>query len=230
MFGGGLSFGVVEGVILAVFAVFVFAIATVFVIFEGAVTHAACQHYVGQRVNARQAFRQTRRRLLTMLGVWSVVIVPLGVITIVTLVLGALIDSLGVFGKVVIYIVGVLPVVYLGVRWFFVFQVALLEDKGPLACISRSSQLVKGNWWRVLGFFVIAVIVNFAVSFVNLIPIIGFLAVYIVTPAYVIAQTVLYMDLRLRADGPERFNEEVLAGEIGLAPAEEEGWSDLNPA
>ena len=75
-------------------------------------------------------------------------------------------------------------------------------------------------------------LINFAMSFINLIPIIGFLvATIVVTPAYFIAQTVLYCDLRLRAEGAEQFNEAVLAGNIGLVPVdEEEGWTKFDPA
>ncbi|MCH7624859.1 MAG: hypothetical protein IIC83_02945 [Chloroflexi bacterium] len=223
------SFGTMLGIILPGSAFVVFAMASVFVIFEGVVTHAICQHYAGQPVNVRQAFILTRRRFFPMLGAFLAVFVPIGAIMIIIFALGAVIDNLGIVARAVIHLI--LPLVYLGVRWFFVLQVAILEDRRPLACLSRSSELVNGNWWRVLGFISVAMLINFAMSFINLIPIIGFLvATIVVTPAYFIAQTVLYCDLRLRAEGAEQFNEAVLAGNIGLAPVEEEGWSKFDPA
>lgn len=227
----GSSIGTMVAIILPGLAFFVFATASVFVIFEGVVTHAICQHYVGQPVNVRQAFILTRRRFFPMLGACLAVFVPIGAIMIIIFALGAVIDNLGIVARPVIYLIGILSLVYFGVRWFFVLQVALLEDRRPLACLSRSSELVNGNWWRVLGFILVAMLINFAVSFINLIPIIGFLvAIIVVTPAYFIAQTVLYTDLRLRADGAEQFNEVVLAGNIGLVPVdEEEGWSKFDP-
>jgi len=51
----------------------------------------------------------------------------------------------------------IVPGIYLAVRWLFVSQTVVVEDKRGLAALSRSSELVQGGWWRVAG---IALAVN----------------------------------------------------------------------
>ena len=182
-----------------------------FIVLEGAVTHAVCQQYVWQQISVRLAFRRTFRRFWPMLGA-------------VTLVF------LAVF-LMAITIIGIPFAVYFGLRWYYVLQVSLLEDLGPTESLRGSSELVEGNWWRVLGItFVLSFIISAVTFLPSFIPIIGPIIVNIVAwPAYTVAKTVLYCDLRLRAEGAEQFNEGVLAGNIGLAPVEE-GWSKFDPA
>jgi hypothetical protein len=43
------------------------------------------------------------------------------------------------------------PGVYLWVSWWVSAQAVVADDLGPLEGMSRSRQLVKGNWWRTFG-------------------------------------------------------------------------------
>ena len=45
----------------------------------------------------------------------------------------------------------ILPGIYLLIRWFFVAQCVVIEDKRGFDALARSGQLVRGNWWRVFG-------------------------------------------------------------------------------
>ena len=45
----------------------------------------------------------------------------------------------------------VLPGLYLLVRWLFVAQCVVIEDKRGFDALARSSQLVRDNWWRAFG-------------------------------------------------------------------------------
>ena len=193
---------VFTGVLMAAFAV-------MFIVMEGAVTHAVCQQYVWQPISVRLAFR----RFWPMLG-------------------AILIAFLAVF-LMAITIIGIPFAIYFGLRWYFVLQVSLLEDASPVEALRGSSELVEGNWWRVLGItFVLSFIISAVTFLPSFVPIIGPIIVNILAwPAYTIVKTLLYCDLRLRADGAEQFNEVVLAVNIGLAPVdEEEGWSKFDPA
>lgn len=103
--------------------------------------------------------------------------------------------------------------------------------------LRRRPHLVRANWRRLLGYSIIASLVFSAVVVsLNIIKVIisfnGTLVAYIfVLPAFTIAKTVLYCDLRARAEGPEQFNEDALARDLGLVPVEKkEGWSRFNPA
>lgn len=196
---------VFTGVLMAAFAV-------MFIVMEGAVTHAVCQQYVWQPISVRLAFRRVFRRFWPMLG-------------------AILLAFLAVF-LMAITIIGIPFAIYFGLRWYFVLQVSLLEDASPVEALRGSSELVEGNWWRVLGItFVLSFIISAVTFLPSFVPIIGPIIVNILAwPAYTIVKTLLYCDLRLRAEGAEQFNEAVLAGNIGLAPVEEEGWSKFDPA
>jgi hypothetical protein len=61
--------------------------------------------------------------------------------------------TLGVFGGLLLLVV---PGIWLGVRWYFAAQTAVLDETAPRASVWRSAELVQGSWWQVLG----ALIVN----------------------------------------------------------------------
>jgi len=188
------------------------AFAVTFIVLEGAVTHAVCQQYVWQPISVKLAFRRVFRRFWPMLG-------------------AILIAFLAVF-LMAITIIGIPFAIYFGLRWYFVLQVSLLEDASPVEALRGSSELVEGNWWRVLGItFVLSLIISAVTFLPTFIPIIGPIIVNILAwPAYTIVKILLYCDLRLRAEGAEQFNKDALARDIGLVPVEEEGWSKFDPA
>jgi len=45
----------------------------------------------------------------------------------------------------------ILPGIYLFVRWYVTAQAIAVEGHGALAGLSRSAELVKGQWWRTFG-------------------------------------------------------------------------------
>ncbi len=99
--------------------------------------------------------------------------------------------------------------IYLGVRWVFVPQTVMLEDKRNWAALDRSADLVRGNWWRTLGIlFVIGLIqagpIIIASASGVLSPLLSAAiisaAFALVLPFYAAAQTLLYYDLKSRKD------------------------------
>lgn len=65
-----------------------------------------------------------------------------------------------------ITIIGIPVAIYLAFAWLLAFHVAVIEGEGAWASLSRSRELVKRNWWRVLG---ITLLVGLIVSIVNLV-------------------------------------------------------------
>lgn len=118
-----------------------------------------------------------------------------------------------------ITIIGIPFAIYFGVRWSFIWQAALLEGTGARGALSRSSELVKGNWWRVLGIiFVLGIIVGVISLILGLIPIVGSaIGAILAMPITIVGATLLYYDLRLKKEG---YNLGVMAGEIGTSPGE----------
>ena len=127
-----------------------------------------------------------------------------------------------------ITIVGIPFAIFFGVRWAFVYQTASLERCGPLAALARSSDLVRGNWWRVFGILLLigillAIANGIASGVVDRIPLVGPILLLVVAvlfaPVWIIAQTLLYHDLRVRRDGLVGYGPEVLASELDSSRA-----------
>jgi hypothetical protein len=111
------------------------------------------------------------------------------------------------------FILLIIPGVYLAVRFAFVGQAVVLEQRGVFESLSRSGELVKDNWWRLFGIgltFVIGLAI--AEGIVQLVLTVifhglgGILAQNLVspilfTPIEYIALTLLYFDLRIRKEG-----------------------------
>ena len=120
-------------------------------------------------------------------------------------------------------IIGFPFAIYFIVGWFCVLQTASLERCGPLAALARSSDLVRGNWWRVFGILLLIVILlaianGIAYGILGLITLVGPLLIVVIAvlfaPVMTITQTLLYHDLRVRRDGLAGYAPDVLAREL----------------
>lgn len=162
---------------------------------EGALIHAVSEQNLRQTVSIGRAYRFAWRRLGAMIG-------------------AMILAGLAILGMS-ITIVGIPFAIYFGVRWTFIWQAALLEGAGPRAALSRSSDVVKGDWWRVVGIiFVVGIIVGAISSVLSFIPIVGSIVGSVLsTPIAIAAATLLYYDLRVRKEG---YNLEALAEEVNI--------------
>ena len=118
-----------------------------------------------------------------------------------------------------ITIIGIPFAVYFAVRWDFIWQAALVERVGPRAALSRSSDFVRANWWRVVGIMLVVIIIASVIGLLlalilGLIPILGpIIETILLTPIPTIAHTLLYYDLRVRK---EQYGLKSLAGELDI--------------
>ena len=152
---GGLVSSVASLVaILAMFAVI------------GTLFFGVTQVYLGRRVTARAAFRQTKRRFWAFFVsglLYGIVIIPLILLyrlgwdfPLALLCLGS--DHLffceiylpGIADYVIDYIF-LLAALCVGVRWSFCSLAAVFEEKSAVQSLKRSGELVKDGWWRVFG-------------------------------------------------------------------------------
>lgn len=135
--------------------------------------------------------------------------------------IGALIGAtilvfLAVLGMA-ITIIGIPFAIYFGIRWSFIWQAALLEGFGPRSALSRSSALVKDNWWRVLGIVLVLGIIAGLISVILglILPIVGSaIGAILAMPISIVGAILLYYDLRLKKEG---YNLGVMAEEIGTS-------------
>ena len=120
----------------------------------------------------------------------------------------------------------ILPGVYLLIRWFFVAQCVVIEDKRGFDALARSAQLVRDNWWRVFAIVLVSQLVVAMPAILISVPLgaaaeaadrevlrlAGNVGASIVTAPFVaIVTTLLFYDLLVR-------REELLAASDPSAP------------
>ena len=180
---------------------------------QGALIHAISEQYLRQSINIGRAFRFAWERLAALAGAMILVLFATTGILVVSIGFTVSISpDVGYIFVAAGFCVGL----YLMVRWSFILQVALLERLGPLAAMSRSSALVKRNWWRVMNMTIIIGIITVGISIIlGTVPTIGpTLGSILSTPVFAIGITLLYYDLRVQK---EEYNLDLLAGELHMS-------------
>jgi len=125
-----------------------------------------------------------------------------------------------VLGAVALYVVGVsggivlliVPGIWLLVLWYFAAQAAVVDGASPIEAVRRSTELVRGSWWRVFG-LIVATGLLFGFAGAILTAIVGatgstalYVAALIVVEAIAVSLTgifaaLLFFDLRARTAG-----------------------------
>ena len=177
----------------------------------GALIHAVSEQYLRQTIDIGRAYRFAWGRLWAMAGafIFIFLLIHLG---------GYLVGTLSIKSRFLAAIC-FLPVIYFKTCWALALQAALLEGLGPIDALSRSSALVRGNWWRVLGillvlFLIVLIIRNASFYLRGGAPVIATIIVVILAfPIATIGMTLLYYDLRVRKEG---YNLDSLATELHI--------------
>ena len=200
---GALTQGPVSWVLTAL-GVFVSIFAS------GATVYAAGRHVLGKEWDIGSAYTRALERVVSLVGAFVVYFLAI---------VGALILS--------IVLIGIPLLFFILVVWYFHAQAIMIEGRRNLDALSRSYELVKGNWWRVFGIGVLFIAIAAGVYIVALIPIViaalvasqsavGVIIIsavtVLVTPFLVIGGTVVYLDLRVRK---ENYTLDRLAAELG---------------
>jgi len=201
--------GDIESLIISV-VIFLVAVIVAYPLMAGAVIHAVSEQYLRQTISIGQAYRFAWRRFGAMLGAW--ILAFLAVAGIIATCISVVIFSW--VGWICI-VVGSVAAIYLMVGWIFLCQAALLEGLGPIAALSRSWALVKGDWWRVFGIVLVLVLIAVGIgAILGLIPVVGeTIGNILVAPITITSGTLLYYDLRVRKEG---YSLEALAEELHI--------------
>ena len=111
---------------------------------------AVFQTHRGLDVASRDVWRQTLRRIRTILMTFLLLLVRV-VIVLVPLLLGllAVMSSPGV--AVVFVLIFACIIVYFAVRWSLLYQGIIIEGLSASAVFRRSRELVRGKWWWFFG-------------------------------------------------------------------------------
>ena len=120
----------------------------------GGLVFGSAQVFLGVQIGANAAFNQTKRRFWHYLGSYLLYVLVIGILTIT--------------------LIGIPFAVFFGIRWIFCGLAAVFEEKSAVKALKRSSELVKGGWWRVFGMmigifllvFFVQLILQFSLLFV----------------------------------------------------------------
>jgi len=206
----GVAIEALTGWIIAGLIILVVAHILGGILMGGALIHAVSEQYLRQTISIGQAYRFAWARLWDMIGAGILAFLAIGGIIAVSV-------FVAIFSWVgwILVVVGSCASIYLMIRWIFILPAALLEGLGPTAALSRSSGLVKKNWWRVLGIMLVVALISGAISAIlGMMPMVGaIIGSILATPIYTIANTLLYYDLRVRK---EEYSLEALASELHI--------------
>jgi hypothetical protein len=146
------------------------------VVLTGMLVHVVAEAVLGRRTSIREAWAATRGRLLRLLGltllsslvVVVVLAVPVGLGVLVGVTVGV---AQGVLVGAPLFLVGVVLVAFLQVRFFLLAAPALvLERIGVGASLRRAGTLSRGQFWRILGILLLTALVTGVVSEVLSVP------------------------------------------------------------
>lgn len=114
----------------------------------GVLSYATAQVFLDRNITARGALQHTLRHYLPFLGCYVVYIL--------------------VVSGLSITIIGIPFAIYMIIRWGLYTLPALFEETTTMRSLRRSSDLVRGTWWRVLGIilaiFLIILMIQFILS------------------------------------------------------------------
>ena len=146
---GGLSVTIT----ILVIGILITLVATLFTV--GGLIFASAQSYLGRHITASTAFWRVKRRFWHILGgiFLLVLVVWAPFLTIAVCVIAIpIIGPVGVVIGVFVMAICLIPVaIYIGTRWIFWSLAVLIEEHSTINALRRSSELVKGSWWRVFG-------------------------------------------------------------------------------
>ncbi|MDR1514059.1 MAG: hypothetical protein LBS45_00055 [Synergistaceae bacterium] len=183
------------------------------VFFQGAITYAVFQTFMGDRASVLQSFGRSLNRMGALIGIAFTQILILSAAIVIVAVLFALFAMIHIVVGVVFILVASLIILYFSsvfyAAWYVATSVCVVERLGPLASLKRSRELTYGCKKKIYGMLSLALVIfmivmgvgMFVVSKIGLswpIALIIRLILSIVPYAFVCVNTpVVYYSLRM---------------------------------
>lgn len=134
----------VAGLVILLFTILISVAVSTFVV--AGLAYASAHVYLGREITPGIALERAWQRFWTYLGsliLWSLVI-----------------------GGLTVTIIGIPFAIYFSVRWGLYSLPVLLEGTTARNALRRSTELVKGTWWRVFGIMVSISLISFMIYFI----------------------------------------------------------------
>ena len=142
----------------------------------GGIIVATAAIFLERHTTSTDALKQPLRRFLSLLGGYLLWVIILVIPIIVTLLFVITSITPGIttgpargtslISFLFIPLVFAPFVIYFAVRWGFVFEVLLLEKTNIRNAFKRSSELVRGTWWRVFGTLLLILLLSAAMLYI----------------------------------------------------------------
>lgn len=135
----------------------------------GGIIVATAAIYLRKQITSTDALKQTSRRFWYLLGaylLWTTIILTIPIIVTLLFIL-PFTTRWTSFVSILFIPFAFLPFsIYFAVRWGFVVKVVLLEKTNVQNAFKRSSELVRGTWWRVFGMLVLILLLSVAIHYI----------------------------------------------------------------
>jgi hypothetical protein len=145
---------------------------------QGALTAAVANSYLDKPVSFSDSYRLMYARLGSLLGVialqfllYLAMIVPFIVLFLTGAGLGAFDGGSGAGGGIalvclgfLLFVIAVVGVIYVSVRWTAATPAVIVEKLGPVEALRRSWALIQNNWWRTVGLTLLLSLLGAAIA------------------------------------------------------------------
>jgi hypothetical protein len=140
------------------------------IVVTGLIVPVVTRATIGQKLTAGAAWQQARGRLVRLLLLalleGAVAVVVLGVPITLAVVFGFAVGrdsggglALAILLGILVVIAAVCAMLAVHIRWFqLAAPVVVVEKRGVFAALGRSGRLVKGQFWRILGIYLLTVL------------------------------------------------------------------------
>ena len=134
----------------------------------GGIIVATATIYLGEHITSSAALKHVLRHFWHLLGCYLLWALPLMIPFIIILIMSPFAARRGTSFLSLLFIPFVLlPFsLYLAVRWGFVAEIFLIEKTGIKDAFKRSSELVRGTWWRIFGILVLILMLSAAIHYI----------------------------------------------------------------
>ena len=132
------------GLMIFVFTILLTLVLSTFVV--AGLAYASAEVYLEREITPEAALQRAWQRFWTYLGsfiLWSLVV-----------------------GGLMITIIGIPFAIYFSVRWGLYPLPVLLEGTTARNALRRSTELVKGTWWRIFGIMLAISLISFMIYFI----------------------------------------------------------------
>jgi hypothetical protein len=137
------------------------------------ITKIGCSAINGEQISLKETFKKifsvTYFQSLGQILLITMTVAAFGLAVIIIIALINIGDFVMFkFVGVLLIIAGVIFLIYLIFRWYFVLIALVNDELGVIDTFSKSSFLIKGYWWRTFGIIIlISIAVNFAISLIS---------------------------------------------------------------